>query len=518
MTPASFLPRKFLTFAIILPLAAFLGYLLSNPDFESLFLVGSIVGAMSIPLFLRSHHLLLILSWNLAMSFFFLPGNPPLWMMAAGISLGITILNRVMDKQKVWYGDAAVTWSLLALVFVVLLTMSLTTGLGFRALGGSTYGSRKYVFILASVLAYFALSVQPIPKEKADWYVGLFFLAGLTPVVSHVIFRLGPNMWFLYSFFQMDFAVTDAIERFGGLGGLRIGRLSGLGPAGLALCCFLFCRYGVRGLIDVSRPWRGLFLVAAVGVSLFGGFRSIIVLLAGLFVLLFCFEGLHRSRLLPSFLLGGMLLMGLSLPFAYRLPLSVQRCLTVIPFARVDPLVRVDAIGSTDWRLRMWSVLWHEVPKYLWVGRGCAEDASDYYLAAESLKRGFAEDFEMALVAGDYHSGPFSVVLPFGLPGVAAFGWFLWAATRVLYRNFRYGDPAFKRINSFLFAFFLAKMLYFLILFGSLHSDFVGFVGLVGMSISLNRGVAKPSRVPVPVVKPEPVKSLVPRLASSFRN
>jgi hypothetical protein len=88
----------------------------------------------------------------------------------------------------------------------------------------------------------------------------------------------------------------------------------------------------------------------------------------------------------------------------------------------------------------------------------------------------------------------------------------------VLYRNFRYGDPAFKRINSFLFSYFLAKMLYFLILFGSLHSDLVAFVGLVGMSISVNRGVAKPSRVPVPEVKPEPVKSLVPRMASSFRN
>jgi len=124
----------------------------------------------------------------------------------------------------------------------------------------------------------------------------------------------------------------------------------------------------------------------------------------------------------------------------------------------------------------------------------------------------------MALVAGDYHSGPFSVVLPFGLPGVAAVAWFLWAAIRVLYRNFRYGDPAFKRINGFLFAFFLAKTVYFLILFGSFHSDLVGFVGLVGMSISLNRGVAKPGLVPVPVVKPEPVKSLVPRLASSFRN
>src|SRR5881394_3942771 len=267
MTPASFLPRKFVTFAIILPLAAFLGYLLSNPDFESLFVVGSIVGAMSIPLFLRSHHLLLILSWNLAMSFFFLPGNPPLWMIAAGISLGITILNRVMDKQKVLLGDAAVTWSLLAIAFVVLMTMSLTTGLGVRALGASTYGGRKYIFIFAAVLGYFALSTQSIRREKADRYVGLFFLAGLTPIVSHIIFRLGPDMWFLYSFFQMDFAVSEAVERYGGLGGLRIGRLQGLGPAGLALCCFVLCRYGVRGTLDVSRPWRGLLFLLAVAVS-----------------------------------------------------------------------------------------------------------------------------------------------------------------------------------------------------------------------------------------------------------
>lgn len=99
------------------------------------------------------------------------------------------------------------------------------------------------------------------------------------------------------------------------------------------------------------------------------------------------------------------------------------------------------------------------------------------------------ESFELV---GDYHSGPLSVILPFGIFGSIAFVWLLLAAGRVIYQNYKFGDPAFHNINIFLFAYFVVKAIFFFIIFGSLHSDLPLFLGLLGLSISLNGGVVKP--------------------------
>jgi hypothetical protein len=94
-------------------------------------------------------------------------------------------------------------------------------------------------------------------------------------------------------------------------------------------------------------------------------------------------------------------------------------------------------------------------------------------------------------VAGDYHNGPLSVVIPFGLWGALAFGWFLVAAGRALYLNFIQGDATLKLINMTLLACFLARAIFFAFLVGGLEGDLAYFAGLVGLSISLN-GVPRP--------------------------
>ena len=75
-------------------------------------------------------------------------------------------------------------------------------------------------------------------------------------------------------------------------------------------------------------------------------------------------------------------------------------------------------------------------------------------------------------LSGDYHSGPLSVILPFGIWGAIAFLWFLIAGIWALHHNRLYGDPALQTINTFLvFAVFLAKIITFILIFGALSSD-----------------------------------------------
>ena len=81
------LPKKLLILALVLPLAVFLGFNLADPSFHSWGIVLVFTCILCTPIVLKWHHPLLIFSWNLPMTIFFLPGNPSFWMLMAFISL-----------------------------------------------------------------------------------------------------------------------------------------------------------------------------------------------------------------------------------------------------------------------------------------------------------------------------------------------------------------------------------------------------------------------------------------------
>jgi O-antigen ligase len=168
----------------------------------------------------------------------------------------------------------------------------------------------------------------------------------------------------------------------------------------------------------------------------------------------------------------------------------------------LDPVVKWDAEASSRWRLQMWAELLPQVPQHLLVGKGYAMNANDFDILLSSLRNTNADATAGAQMAGDYHNGPLSIILPLGLPGTFAFLWFVIAAIRVTYKNYKYGDPALLNLNRFLFALFLAKIIFFFGVFGSLYSDLAVFTGLIGLSVSLNGGVASKS-APAPVSIPE---------------
>ena len=106
--------RKLIILAIVLPLAAVAGYLLASPtDVDSLAFIGLLLLVLTTPLILKWHHPLLIFSWNAAIIVFFLPGSPYLWMLMAGISFGLGLVNRIMDKEFKLLNVPSVTWTLL---------------------------------------------------------------------------------------------------------------------------------------------------------------------------------------------------------------------------------------------------------------------------------------------------------------------------------------------------------------------------------------------------------------------
>src|SRR5260221_5709782 len=134
----------------------------------------------------------------------------------------------------------------------------------------------------------------------------------------------------------------------------------------------------------------------------------------------------------------------------------------------------------------MWRSLVSLVPQYFIIGKGYVIAPADLYLAQEGVNRGLVRDSEIAVIAGDYHNGPLSILIPFGIFGMIGFLAVIGAGARLLYRNYRFGNPVLKSLNTFLLSYFLARFIFFLFFGGGFHGDIAFFPGLVALSVSLN--------------------------------
>jgi hypothetical protein len=494
MSNASALFRSLLVYGLCLPLAVFLGYLLANPlDFATVGVVGIVLGVLLIPLLLRWHHPWLIAAWNSTALLFFVPGRPHLWMGLAAASFSISVLQYTLNRRMKFLSAPSVARPLLFLAVVILLTMRLTGGIGLRSFGSETYGGRNYLELLFGIVGYFAITNRCIPPQRAELYVAMFMLGGATIALANLPGVINPAFNFLFLMFPVaNLAVlTDQNAVAGPLGDLP-SRWLGMAGLGSAVSFWLLARYGLRGVLDTAKPWRFVLFCVFTVTALFGGYRSTVIVLTMILALLFYLERLHHTRLLLPVvfvvLLGG----GLMVLFAARLPFAVQRSLTIVPFVRLDPLARMDAEASSEWRLQMWRELVPQIPEYLIVGKGYS------FTEAQKLQgRGTTEESK---AVGNYHNGPLSVILPFGIFGSIGFIWLTLAGLRVLYQNYQFGDPAYHKINTFLFVYFLSKVIYFYAVFGSFHTDLPIWLGLLGLSVSLNGGVARPVVVPKPKI------------------
>jgi hypothetical protein len=497
MTTASSLLRSLLIYSICLPLAIFLGYVIAqegNPIYSLTTYIGilPILFILVLPLLLRWHHGLLITSWNFGAILYFVPGRPNLWMAMAGLSLLISIIQYILDRRHRFLSTSSVTRPLLFLAAVVVITAVCRGGFGLATLGSEVQGGKRYFMILAAIIGYFAFISRPISPKYATRFVVLFFLGFAVLAIGDLGSILPESFYFVYMLFPVTqhglFSIvnssvgpTEVIERLGGLATACWGIVNAM-----------FARYGVREIFASRHVLRLLLFLALMSISMLGGFRSVVVVFILLFSLIFYLEGLMRSRLLPMFALIVVLLGALLVGFVQRLPLNIQRTLSVLPLP-VDPLAKADAEASSEWRIKIWKRVIPQIPQYLLLGKGLGFSGKELQsFIAVNTQSGLEESNDAGTeFVSDYHNGPLSVIVPFGIAGTIGFLWFLAASGMALYRNYRYGNPAYLKLNRFLLAYFITKTIFFFFVFGSLYSDLAMYTGIIGLSISLNRGIAR---------------------------
>jgi hypothetical protein len=501
MNNAPAILKTLIIYALIVPLAIFFGYLLTNPlDYTTFGYTGILMAILLFPLLLRWHHPMLIFCWNSSMCVVFLPGRPEWWLVMTAASLGITLVQRALGGVKHLLSVPQVTWSLVCMAGVVVLTANLT-GLGFHTMGAEASGGRRYVAMLGTIMFYFALSTRRIPPERAHLYIGLFYLSGLLAIIGDLWSVIPEPLDFIYWIFPTSRStiLSNPFE--------QSTRFVGGSWVAFSVFGYMQARYGIRGIFLSGKSWRWLILAIAFGYGLLGGFRYVIATIVLTFVVQFFVEGLHRTRLLPIFAALGFLMAILLIPLAPHLPRTAQRTLSFLPL-NIDNAVRQDAETSTHWRLDMWKALLPQIPQHLLVGKGYAISRNDIDTLTGTDRamrtfKGFDENQYMAL-SGTYHNGPLSVVMTFGIWGVITMIWFWIASVWVLHRNYLHGNPALRTVNTFLWCAFVVKIIFFLLQGGDIAVDMLNFGGWLGLSVALNGGVCQPAPAPAPAANKYP--------------
>jgi O-antigen ligase len=530
MTNAVTIIRSLVVYGLCIPLAIFLGYLLALPmDMGSMLVVVVALALPLVPVLLRWHHPLLALSWNMSVVLFFLPGRPNLWIVMAALSLGIAVLQHILNRDIRFLHVPSVAVPLIFLALVIVVTIQLTGGIGIRSLGSSeAYGGKRYILLLGAIVGYFAFTSRAVPPGQAFVYVAMYFLSALTSAIANAAPLLDPSLYFIFAFFPVENLTAIEEPIVGSDAGLSM-RMGGLTQGTIAMVWFILARHGLGGLMDiserwrflpfrlrggffVSQPWRLLVFLAAAWLAMLGGYRSTAISLALALMILFVLERLWHTRLLPVSLMFAVLLVAIGLPLVHKMPLTIQRSLAFLPLD-IDPVAKMSADVSTEWRLRIWREVIPTIPQYLILGKGYAINAAEQQLVRTASTFSQSNSGQEHMLTGDYHNGPLSVIIPLGIFGAIGFVWFLIAGIRLLLNNYRHGDPALRLINTFLLAYFLMRVIFFFAVFGSLYLDLMMFTGIVGLSVCLNGGM----RRPVPVVRETPVPNQL-RLARAARS
>ena len=505
------LVRSLITYAICVPLAMFIGYTLVNltntMDYQSFGIVGVLAAFLIFPLLMRWHYELLIFSWGAPISLFFLPGRPNLFTAMAVISLSISVVERILSRDRHFIPAPSVKWSLLVMLAVIYITAKLTGGFGLRSFGSDVFGGKKYVNLIIGILSFFALTARTIPKEKAIFYVALFCAGSFLNIFSDFYTLVPGPLHFIYLVLPGNPGTLDT------LGNSNMdwttSRLTGFSGTGYAMFTWMIFRYGVRGVFMAGKLWRPVIFTLSFVMVFLGGFRNNIIGCVEIFAALFFMERMYRTRLLLPLVMAGIVASAVLVPLASHLPVNFQRALSFLP-VNISMEARLSADNSSEWRLAMWNALLPQIPEHLLLGKGYSFSSETYdevmtkdnsFKVIDPAQQGLA-------LASDFHSGPISVILPFGIWGVLAWLWFWAAGFHVLWRNYRYGDPAIQQLNRYLIATFVMGCIGFLFIYGDMVLGVPGFGGLIGLSLALNHGICRPRplerKVPVPARPPLP--------------
>jgi hypothetical protein len=325
-------------------------------------------------------------------------------LLAKVLLIGVAILGLAMGHRQ-WKAEKLPEKRPLIIFFAVIIVLMIFRGAGLKFFGSSTWGGMNYVNSMAGILFFLFVSGMRINIRHVRWmiYGSLIFAA-----VGSIISRQGWTEEALYS---------EIMES----------RIRWVYHFAMALLPFsLACISRRRTLLSIA------LVVSAVYLLMITGDRKLFIL--SVFVLsgVGYFKAAGKFQYIVKLLIIGLIGFGALFFVAKKLPLGMQRAVSVLPGISVDHRMGHDARGSADWRIEIWKYCLAEAPKYLLVGRG---SAFNVYEAGENVNTADIETYSpwFAFTTRSYHSGPLSLLIDYGIPGLLAMVWFSCLLLKRLY-------------------------------------------------------------------------------------
>lgn len=310
----------------------------------------------------------------------------------AQLIFAVTFVLGILIGQRQWKPLPAKERKYITMFMWLVLLLIFVRGAGLRILGSVTWGGTVYIALLLSGLMYYMTSGFVLSQKFIRWIIwGGFFATIIGTVVGY------NSGW---AFSENTHNVIDQ------------GRLSFLTP----LFTGLFPIALIANIKNL-KIWNIILLVISFGIIALTGFRSYTIAGLGVLLLYGFFKMPSKGLFLSSVLGSGFIVWALLYIVSPYLPIGIQRSISFLPAMRVPDEVLMNGATSVAWRVEIWNYCLEYAKEFLLIGRGVTYNVAD--IIANTTSRdiyGGTTWFRWHTHA--YHSGPLTLLVDFGIPGL----------------------------------------------------------------------------------------------------
>ncbi len=423
--------------------------------------------------------------FNSMLTFPGIPQGLNAYHVAAAGMIGLIVASLIITK-KTYRGPRYLSDKFLLFFTLIILMVMTVHGSGLRALGSSMWGGMAYIQLFIGMGYLIASRYIVLTEKQWKYTVAALVLLTAVPAVAQVVFVLsGGAIYQHYMFVKAEIGAL-AYSLYTHEAAQGVPRYQMLGNLALAVfsLAMVFMPLRKSGMVFFVLTMIGVFVLAG-----YAGYRNVLFRIVLTLILFFLLIEPRKRPIRVAIMIGLGFVGWLSLiPVSGSLPLPFQRMISWIPGMSISPVILYDTAFSNEWRFQIWDMVLHDLPQYLWVGRGFVMPASLATLTSETM----GDSVLMAYLYHNYHSGPLSLLMDLGILGFIGYTGFLIFAILEMYRAFRRLAPGtfLHRAFAFFFAHFVVFVLMFYFVFGDVKSSSMHFF----IYLSILRGIILTSR------------------------
>ncbi len=368
------------------------------------------IGLVALPfvlMLMNAPHLTLIMAIVLDATNLPVPGlsSSTLGYLAKFVLVMTYILAALMGRRQ-WIRQNTPISRAVGFYLIWMVIVMAFRGTGLRILGSETWGGTRYIAHFVAIAMFYTVMGMQISKRHLRWIIWGSLFAGFVGTLIK----------------SQGYGNTDDPE-------VVTSRLSFLGPVFRSFFPLVFAlKFRRAPIVNV------ILVVLALGMIGLTGFRSFLVGSLAVLVGYGFFKSKQRRVQYSIFVFAmAILAWGAVVLLCPHLPKGLQRALSFIPGTHVDVSIAHNATDSITWRFEIWGYCLAHAKQYLLVGRGMAFDVMQTVAELSTSDiMGFSPWFAYETHA--YHSGPLSLLIDYGIPGLLIYIAFTWFAFRQVWR------------------------------------------------------------------------------------